>query len=466
MKKIDYHLEGYSVEVNNCLNYNLAGAVSYYNKKFLKIYCAFWGLYSNWIFKNNEEIIKDEILKKIGLQSCVVKKINKFNFLNKICNLIKEGKPVLLYVSSSTIYYLNSYKKKINFINHSIIIDEFDKKYKLCHIRENSINKEMITMLTSVQPFSDYTIPLNQLKKFYKENLKLFGRGYKNNCLEFIKKIENKSLENICLSFVEDFNNFFKKENDILLDLLNQIENSNFINDTIYNEQIHRTIIHSMKPMFDFLGDCYNLNNDDYLNTINEFISSRNIIIKNLCKQKQKGDYVDINKIKELKEKMILCYENISHVMLKASYSCNFDLMRNYVKNIYCDSENYLFPVINLLNTDDYSVEKSVWKSDNKTEEHWLVIEFMSKCLITNIIIEHGHYEKTITNSFSVWYYSNDNHWEMLDLIENNHLVITHTKCNNVITDKIKILIDIPNTEYNFVAILRRIQILGEKYER
>ena len=70
MRKIDYHLDGYSVEVNNCLIYNLAGAVSYYDKKYLLIYCAFWGLYSNWVFKNDEDKIKIEILKKLGLQSC------------------------------------------------------------------------------------------------------------------------------------------------------------------------------------------------------------------------------------------------------------------------------------------------------------------------------------------------------------------------------------------------------------
>lgn len=118
MKKIDYHLDGYSVEVNNCLIYNLAGAVSYYDKKYLLIYCAFWGLYSNWVFKNDEDKIKIEILKKLGLQSCKVNKVSVFSFINTICKILKRENPIILYVLSSTIYYLYSYKKEGFFWNY------------------------------------------------------------------------------------------------------------------------------------------------------------------------------------------------------------------------------------------------------------------------------------------------------------------------------------------------------------
>lgn len=466
MRKIDYHLDGYSVEVNNCLIYNLAGAVSYYDKKYLLIYCAFWGLYSNWVFKNDEDKIKIEILKKLGLQSCKVNKVSVFSFINTICNILKRENPIIFYVSSSTIYYLNSYKQEMNYINHSIIIDEIDEKLKICHVRENSINKEMITMLTNIQPFSDYIISFSQLKKFYKNNRKLFGIDYNNYCLEFIDKTEDRSLEYISQSFVNDFIRYFKKENDILLDLLDEIEETNFISDMIFNEQIHRTIIHAMKPMLDFLGECYILNIEEYLYVKNEFINSRNLILKNLCKQKQKGNSVDINKIKELKEKIALCYEDIFRLITNAQYNNKFNLMKNYVKDIFCDSENSLFPIKNLLNIDDFCVENSVWKSDDKTEKHWILIELKSLCMISDIIIEHGHYENTITNSFAVYYFNDTNDCVRIESITDNYSVISHIKCNNINTNKIKILIDIPNCKNNFIAIIRRIKIIGEIHEK
>ena len=45
---ISSHIDGYGIIVNNCIDYNIAGAASFYNIDFLRFYCILWGIYSNF----------------------------------------------------------------------------------------------------------------------------------------------------------------------------------------------------------------------------------------------------------------------------------------------------------------------------------------------------------------------------------------------------------------------------------
>ena len=56
----------YSIEINNCLDYKIAGASSDLIK-ILRIYCAQWSIYTNWSKYNNYEI-QNIILQNFGLK--------------------------------------------------------------------------------------------------------------------------------------------------------------------------------------------------------------------------------------------------------------------------------------------------------------------------------------------------------------------------------------------------------------
>ena len=63
---VDYQIGKYSVEVNNCIDYNIAGISSYYEKDFFELYCSFWGLFSNFL-SYNQNCVRLTILNLFGL---------------------------------------------------------------------------------------------------------------------------------------------------------------------------------------------------------------------------------------------------------------------------------------------------------------------------------------------------------------------------------------------------------------
>ena len=113
----------YSIEINNCLDYKIAGASSVFNKEFLRIYCAQWSIYTNWSKYNNYEI-QNIILQNFGLKKEKIHTKNN-DLINVIKDNIDKGYPILFLVATNTLFFSISYKKmlanlKTQFTNNRI----------------------------------------------------------------------------------------------------------------------------------------------------------------------------------------------------------------------------------------------------------------------------------------------------------------------------------------------------------
>lgn len=55
----------------------------------------------------------------------------------------------------------------INKLNHSFIINGYDDEREVFYIRENSINTELLSILTPSQPFSEFYLTYDMMEKIY-----------------------------------------------------------------------------------------------------------------------------------------------------------------------------------------------------------------------------------------------------------------------------------------------------------
>lgn len=153
---IDYQIEIYSVEVNNCIDYNIAGAVSFFKKDFFQLYCGFWRLFSSFYNCNYDEI-RNKILNifELGLSTTTVS--DSGELISLIKQKINDKNPVLVNVPNSVLFYSIMYKNpNINKLNHSFIINGYDDEREVFYIRENSINTELLSILHHHNHFQNF----------------------------------------------------------------------------------------------------------------------------------------------------------------------------------------------------------------------------------------------------------------------------------------------------------------------
>lgn len=137
---ISSHIDGYGIIVNNCIDYNIAGASSFYNKKFLKLYCVLWGLYSNYGIIPSDNNITNDVLNTLGLKLIFSENITEKNIIEQIRVHIDNNNPILLSVNHAALFYSIMYKEVNNDeINHNIVIFGYDDEKELIYIKENQL---------------------------------------------------------------------------------------------------------------------------------------------------------------------------------------------------------------------------------------------------------------------------------------------------------------------------------------
>lgn len=479
MKKlpIDYHLDAYSVEINNCIDYNIAGAASFYCKDFLKLYCAYWSLYFNWIPMENRDIyiLRNEILNILGLEIITEKKITAENIIYKIESIIEKNQPILMNVSTSTLFYALKYMDlDVNYINHTIIINGFDEKRKLLFICENSINKELLNFLTPIQPFSFYQITYDIFLTIFKKNNDLFINDYADKCLYYIKKNLTVDLYQIKLDLFERILYYLRQKSDNLKFEIEDIINQNNYKNKFSDEQFYRTYYHSLKAIFDWIASELKIsNNVKYNAMINNYLKLRQQIMNFLHKNNLINSKVNSKKLLEYCEKInnnndqlyILLNELYNNSEKLPKHSDNLLLNENV--KIWADSEKkspngYIFKVSNLTKRNSaLDVDDFVWISSNKTKQHWVIIDLAELKCITQIKIMHSLYTAAITRNFKICISSDCASWKTIKHIKNNDRVITHLDFDSSLCFQyLKIIIVEPNNGKSFTAIIRNIELL------
>lgn len=457
--KIDYYTEGYSPLVNNCLDYNIAGAFSFFNKEFLSLYCSLWTLFTNYSSLNNEEIRK-EISNLLGLriESCDI--VQKNNIINIIKHHIDNNEPLILNTNTALLFYSSMYKENtINIVNHSIIIYGYDDEKELIKIKENSINSELLRLLLKSQPFSSYQITYEMITNIINDTIKYLEN---NNILKYIKYQESISLTELKIKIINTLKNMLLEDGDYII---NKIINGNKHNnvDTFFvQEEFYRSYLHSFNPLLDFIADYYNINNtNEYKEIKNSFINERYkvflVLTKNAYKQNlwKKVDKITlISSLKMQNQRLLNFIINHEH-----QTNCDFNLLSNV--KIKADSKfDDMFSVKNVFKDEIINDNLCFWKSSNFFKKHWIIIEFENFIEIGKILIENRSHNLYITRSYDIYVYQENGKEILLKKIQNNNQIINEIiLAQNLKINKIKILINIPNSGIDFAARLKRIRI-------
>lgn len=184
---IDTKIQNHSLEVNNCIDFKIAGACAIFNKNFFPYYCAYWSLLKNWSDYSSDFSIRKCILNKFQIEISTLS-VKKEDLIDNIINCLDNDKPVLLDVLPKTLFFSTVYKNcESNNIKHILLITGYDESRKLFYIYENSINREKFFDLLKKNPLFEYQITADMLKEIIDENC-IFQKNFLKDCVFYLRK--------------------------------------------------------------------------------------------------------------------------------------------------------------------------------------------------------------------------------------------------------------------------------------
>lgn len=482
MKNFKFELQKneYSLEINNCIDYKIAGALSIFEKEYFKYYCAFWTIYRNWL-KISEDEIRERICKIFGFE-IVSESIANDDIIKKIEKSIDHEEPILLFVCSSTLFFSVMFKEDIsNFLGHVLLITGYDDLRKLVFIRENSINKELMNLYVKANPLFQYQLTYDMIINIINKNNEIIN-DYENLCFFKVRRRENVDLSKIKTVFYSEFSEIMKNGKDNLINEIEHIIKNKTYNKTIFDQQFHRTYINSYEPLFDVLEENKNLReNKKYIEVKSIFMQNRNKVVSMICKNAYKGVMVEIDdlnlyieKIKYSNNDFFNYLKNFNFNLNQGNSNKNQNLLFIKGVKIITDSEKVIINNEKMSNSvltfsANSFLKKSVleggtdfWISNDKNNEHWLKVIFPYSCLVNKIVIEHSKFKNSITSDFSVLISDNDTDWNEIFNVVDNQSVINNFEVANMKAKYILIKIIKPNRLLEKIAVIRKLYIYGK----
>ena len=474
MKKLimDNFENEYSVEVNSCLDYKIAGAASIYNKDFLKIYCAQWSIYTNWSNYDNKDI-QDIILHNCGLFKKRIS-VKGNNIIDIIKKNIDNGYPILLFVATNTLYFSIVYKEETSKnIRHELLITGYDDEKEIIYIRENSINKEFYYKLLKTHPFMEYQLTYDMIKEIYNKNI-LIINNYQNNCLEVIEKIDNININQLKYETFKLFIKLFNNENDQLIHKIYNMIDMDSYDKRFLGEQYHRNYIQSIYAISKFLCNEFKikLGNNIY-DFFNQYLTTRLNIINLITKKVAKNNAFDkkslLNYVELLVQnnKSLFDYIKEQEITIIERQNVNeHNLLYEVGTHILTDShkidDNGIEYSANcFLKEQNYITNNNYWLSGDNDTVHWMKVEFKKNYHINKIIIEHSKYITSITCDYDIFYSLDNSNWELLKVVQNNDKTINEFNFDNIQMKFIWIKFNKSNREYGKRTVVRNLFIYG-----
>ena len=471
MKKLimDNFENEYSIEVNNCLDYKIAGASSVFNKYFLRIYCAQWSIYTNWTDYDNYEIQKI-ILNNLGLKKEKIK-VSKKNIIYAIKVNIDSGYPVLLSVATNTLFFSIVYKidKSKNLI-HNLLITGYDDEKQIIYIRENSINKDFFYKYFKSHPFMEYQLTYDMINEIYENNCVIFYK-YENNCIEVIKKIKNRHFDELKIETYNLLTELLSKKNDQLSYKIFNMINKESYDKKFLGEQYHRNYFQSINTILSLLYKEIGINVYES-EIVEKFLNNREYIINSLTKMALKDskfekksllNYIDLlNQNNENFAKFLSDYKVSVDISLKTMDN-NLLLVKD--TKIITDSnmvdENEIEYSANcFLLRQNYITDNNYWLSEANDNVHWLKVEFPKIFTVNIISIEFSRYIDSICSDYDVLYSIDGVIWNLIKSIKNNDKSVNEIAFNGVYTKQILIRF-LKNNNFENKTIVRSLFVFG-----
>lgn len=469
--RIGTHIFDYSIEVNNCIDYKFAAACSVYNDEFLELYCAYWSVYNNWkILKNNDNAIF-YILENLGLK-CHVENLNNGNLIERIKSSINKGRPVVFFVSPSTLFFSIVYRNsESNKLSHALLITGYDDEKRIIYFRENSINKDVFFNVFKTHPFLEYQMTFEMLEHIYQVNSTTF-ENYNNSCFFSIEKKQNKDIFDIKKKLIDLVLNSITNKQDILVSLIRNIISKNEYGDIFLKEQTRRNHLNSLNSIFRLINNFYEDRIDyEWKNIVKVYIESRKDIFNQITKFSFKKNKIMSNELEKYIETLegnnLMLYNHLSK--MSKNY---FDKIREYSllmkkgTKIYLCSDltpDYvlLYSSEDLIKLETSTFDSYFFISKEKTKEYNIKIELENISLITCLIIEHSKYIESMIDNYTLLSSVDGKNWEKVLNVSDNENQITKHGFTKLFAKYLIIKIEKPNKNYNNLCVVKNIKLYG-----
>lgn len=466
---LNYQIGKYSVEINNCIDYNIAEITSFFEQDFFEIYNSFWCLYSNYYEFDNEKV-RQEILKILGLELCDEVISNKEELVKRIKEKIDLGMPVILNVPNSILFYSVMYKNEnVKGFNHSIIVNGYDEEKDIFYIRENTINIEVLSQLTPSQPFSVYVLTRKMIEDIY-HNIQLLYSNCEmfSKLFQYIKQNEEVNLNDIKQQLISESLQCLKNREDFLVIELRKTLTRGYYHSYYREEEFRRVLLHSYKPLFNEIRTQLNfidLEKYDYM--IETYIRYKENIINMLAKNSFRLSKVNEGKVAVIIEKLMEFQSTIydflnKNIDIESTKMSTYTPISREVK-ITCDSELTIgtktFYAKNVWSDSKINNNFHYWISANTLQKHWIQIDFLDEIEIQKIVIIHKANIKYITQNYTIMHSNDGKHWKTLKSIKNNAEVKNEFSFKEkVILRYFKIIISKANTGIDYSARVQKIE--------
>ncbi len=432
------------------------------------MYCSFWGLYSNFLSYDQEQV-RSKILNLFGLKLENRRISNSTNLISLIKEKIDCENPIIINVPDSVLFYSIMYKDpNTRRMNHSFIINGYDDSKNIFYIRENCINSGVLSILTSSQPFSEYCITYNMLEDIYnKTNELLENKDEINKFFQFMICEKEINIDNLIIKFINDCINSFDSSKDLFYNIIEQIQDENKYDLVFSNEQFRRTMIHSLKAVFDEIKKLLPTEYiSDFIKLSNDYLKHREKIVNIISKNVIKNSKINKDSLKVFLDDLNSYNKKIALFCKKINYKEN--VQHNKVKNLLdgvivtADSERLddgrLYPAKNVLSELRVNNHFNYWISDDSTRKHWLKIEFNRVVHINKIVIAHLTNIKCITKNYKLSISLDGKKWKSIMSVKNNNEVFNEFNFKNAISFRFfKININEPNSGIDNYARISKI---------
>lgn len=468
---IDTRIQNYSLEINNCIDYKIAGACAIFNKIFFEYYCAYWSMLKNWSNLSNNFEIREHILAIFKIEILIISSENE-NIINEIIRCLDSNRPVLLIVTPNTLFFSVVYKnQESNNIKHLLLITGYDKDKDLFYIYENSINKDSFFSLFKTNPLFEYQITKNMLYEIIDMNC-CMQKDFLNNSVMCLNKNGDVSDYELSNRFINDLKKFLLSDNDNLINKLKlyiQGENLN-----IYNKQFHRDYVNSIEAIFNVLCNCFDMDANE-INGYKKLITDRNKIIAFVNKKIVKKEVLELHDITRFHSVIINDKNNLYDFLIKNKKELEqieeFNLLYLKGTKIETDSEkksnsDEVFSANVFLKKSLVNESKGSWTSGENTQQHWLKVSLTKEYEIVRIVLENSRYYEAIISDFMIFFSADNTNWTNIIEVKNNTDYINSFDIHNKKAKYIKIVVTKCSKSFEKKCIIRDLYIYGRKEEK
>ena len=464
MKKViamDNYSQGIAETEVICTDIPIAAVCGLYDSDYYYFYLMLRAVKFNWTHQNTT--YDEDMFTGMGLCYKTVSIKDKRELLEKIREYIDQEIPLLLKVKYSDMFFSERYQKKEHRDNHMLLINGYDSDRGILYTRlsphvfsEATLNHNV--GLYSFRLRNDMVTDMWQLSR--EKNYTEFGK-YEDQLLVIENKFEPRyhSLKDIVEHILRDVE---LKDSRFIKSIERQLfDNKASLMDLMwylrifhekYMEVFFQIVQKYMKE--EYIEDTFQ---KEFTSVCQEYIRKRNLTISNFQKNVMKGQKIDTEKIVQETQKMdeqLWDYlKKLYHILQKKSNA--YENIVTSCKLTVSSADEPYYSARNMLEENE-----KLWRSENLTEDHWVLFEFSKTMQIHKMILYHDMNYNKMTRDFIIQSSLDGKEWKNIDEIVSNIKSRTVHRFNSIVCQYVRIVITNP-ANMGKQARVRKVEIYG-----